>query len=158
MIMRNNYRHSPENAFNLVNRAITIWEGLKTASRSETPEALPLPCEPSALCAYCAYLATCPAYSGPELPEELQPILEQYQTLTDQEKNLKAQKEATRDHLLRLLRPGSYKSGNLRVRLSERSRTTTNIRKVESLLGELGQNISEYQSTSTYPVLEVKAA
>jgi CRISPR-associated exonuclease Cas4 len=158
MIMRNHYRHDPEAAYYLINRAITIREGLKQASQSETPEALPLPCEPSPLCGYCAYLGTCPAYAGPELPEELQPILNQYQSLADQEKHLKAQKEAARDNILRLLRPGTYQSGNLRVRLSERSRTTTNIRKVESLLGELGQNISEYQSTSTYPVLEVKAA
>ncbi|SMP82421.1 hypothetical protein SAMN06295888_1494 [Desulfonatronum zhilinae] len=158
MLMQNHYRHDPEAACPLLNRAIQIWEGLKTASQSETPEALPLPCEPSPLCGYCAYLGTCPAYSGPELPEQLQPLLESYQTLTDQEKHIKAQKETTRDNILRLLRPGTYKARNLRIRLTERSRTSTNLRKVEALLGELGQNISDYQSTSTYPVLEIKAA
>jgi CRISPR-associated exonuclease Cas4 len=158
MLMKNHYQHNPETAFTLVNRAITIWEGLKTASRSETPETLPLACEPSVLCGYCSYLDTCPAHAGPELPEELQLILASYQSLTDQEKQIKAQKDTARVSILRLLRPGTYQSGNLRVRLSERSRTSTNLKKVEALLAELGQNIQEYQSTSTYPVLEVKAA
>ncbi len=158
ILMRNQYQHNPDNAYTLVDRAIQIWEGVKTASQSESPEALALPCEPSPLCGYCDYLVSCQTFQGPELPEELQPILEQYQSLADQEKHLKAQKEAARDNILRLLRPGTYQSGNLRVRLSERSRTTTNLRKVEALLGELGQNIQEYQSTSKYPVLEIKAA
>ncbi|SMP81831.1 CRISPR-associated exonuclease Cas4 [Desulfonatronum zhilinae] len=158
MIMQNHYTHSPENAYPLLNRAIQIWEGLKDASRSENPEQLGLQCEPSPLCGYCSFLGTCPAYQGPELPEQLQPLLESYQTLTDQEKHIKAQKETTRDNILRLLRPGTYKVRNLRIRLSERSRTTTNLRKVEALLGELGQDISEYQTTGKYPVLEIKAA
>lgn len=158
MIMRNHYQHNPENAFTLINRAITLWEGLKTASQSETPETLPLTCEPSPLCGYCPYLGTCPAYSGPELPEELQPLLDTYQTLTDQEKHIKTQKETTRDNILRLLRPGTYKAQNLRVRLTERSRTSTNIKAISALLGELGQNIKEFQSTSTYSVLDIKAA
>ncbi|GAB6060679.1 hypothetical protein [Desulfonatronum parangueonense] len=158
MIMRNNYRHSPENAYTLINRAITIWEGVKAASQSETPESLPLTCEPSPLCGFCSYLATCPAYAGPELPEQLQPLLIAYQSLTEQEKSIKAQKEAARDQLLRLLKPGKYQSGDLRVRLSERSRTTTDLKQLELLLGELGQDISEYQKTSKYAVLDVKAA
>ncbi|WP_459937811.1 PD-(D/E)XK nuclease family protein [Desulfonatronum parangueonense] len=158
MNMQNDYVYDPERSYGLLLRAIKIWEGVKTASQSEAPENLPLTCEPSALCGYCPYLATCPAHSGPELPQEVSALLEQYHQASEAEKAAKARKETLRDYVLKLIKPGTYQSGNLRIRLSERSRTTTDLKQLELLLGELGQDISEYQKTSKYAVLDVKAA
>lgn len=154
----NGYAYNPEKDRELLARAIKIWEGVKEASRAESPELLNLACEPSALCGYCSYLDSCPAHAGPELPQEVSTLIEQYHQATEAEKTAKAQRETLRDHVLNLLKPGKYQAGNLRVSLSSRSRTSTNIKAITALLGELGQSIEDYQSQSAYSVLDVRAA
>ena len=158
MLMKNHYRHCPDQAYNLVWRAIEVWEGVKAASLSDQPEALDLKCEPSPLCGYCSYLGTCPAYQGPELPEELHLLLTTYRKLTEEEKRIKADREKLRDSLLRIIVPGTHQSRNLRVHISQRSKTVADMKAISALLSELGQNIKEFQSTSTYSVLDIKAA
>jgi len=154
----NGYAYNPERDRELLAKAVSIWEGVQAASRAEAPEHLNLNCQPSVLCGYCPYLDSCPAHAGPELPEELQPILEQYHQATETEKTAKANREALRDNIIRILRPGKYQARNLRVNLSSRSRTTTNMKSISTLLTELGQSIEDYQSQSTYQVLDVKTA
>ena len=154
----NGYEYSPDKTLYLLNRAVKIWEGLNRASRQENLDGLLLDCEPSILCGYCQYLLTCHAMSGPELPEDIGAVLNNYYELSNQEKEVTTRKGILRDHILKILRPGTYQAQNLRIRLSNRSRTSTNMKQVEALLGELGQDISNFQSVSKYPVLDIKAA
>jgi CRISPR-associated exonuclease Cas4 len=154
----NGYAYSPDRDRELLAKAVAIWEGVQAASRSEAPELLNLQCEPSILCGYCSYLVSCPAHAGPELPQEVSTLLEQYHQATEAEKAAKAVRETLRDHVLTLLKPGKYQAGNLRVSLSSRSRTSTDMKAITALLGELGQSIEDYQSQSAYQVLDVRAA
>jgi len=143
----------------LVKRAINIWEGMAWASSVPDPENYPaFTTEPGPLCGWCGYLATCPAFQGEELPDDLIGLFEDYTDLCRTEKQAKAEKDNLRDQALSILAPGKYTAGGFRISVSKRSRTNTDIKTISALLTELGQDIADYQSQSVYRVLDVKSA
>ncbi|MCF8036808.1 MAG: hypothetical protein K9K62_08040 [Desulfobacteraceae bacterium] len=152
------YVLDPNKVGDIIRRAITIWKGVVEASSAPDPESLDLKTEPGPLCGWCEYLGTCPAFKGEELPDDLVTFFEQYQHLCRAEKAAKAEKDTLRDQVLAMLEPGKYVAGDLRISLFNRSRTTTDIKALGSLLEELGQDITEFQNTSPYQVLDVKSA
>jgi len=143
----------------IIQRGIEIWEGVVAASFISDPEnALDIKTEAGPLCGFCGYLASCPAFQGGELPNGLVGFFEEYLEACKAEKEAKAQKDALRDQALAILAPGKYMAGDLRVSLSERGRTGTDMKSVADLLAELGQDITAYQNRTSYQVLDVKAA
>jgi len=153
------YVTDPVMAPEIIHRGIEIWEGVVEASAMSDPESTPnLKTEPGPLCGWCDYLATCPAFQGEELPDELAGLFLDYLDLCRTEKAAKAEKDTLRDQALAMLEPGKYMAGDLRVALFERSRTTTDMKAINALLEELGQDISEFQQQTPYKVLDVKAA
>jgi len=152
------YVADPVMAPDIVNRAIDVWEGMLEAERDTAPESVDIKTEPSPLCSFCGYLASCPAFQGGELPSDLIDFFEKYMEACKAEKDAKAKKSAMRDQVLSLLVPGRYKAGAVRVSLFERSRTSVDLEALSALLDELGQDINAYQKKSSYKVLDVKAA
>ncbi len=142
----------------IIQRGIEIWEGVEEAMLAADPETLNFKTEPSPLCGWCDYLATCPAFQGEKLPDQLVGFFEEYVDFCRTEKEAKTKKDALRDQVLAMLEPGKYMAGDLRVSLSERSRTTTDMKAISALLTELGQDITEYQNKTAYRVLDVKKA
>lgn len=142
----------------IVQRGITIWEGMDAATLSSNPEDLPFRTEPGPLCGCCEYLSTCPAFLGDELPDGLVGLFEQYIALCEIEKDAKAKKDVLRDKALAILEPGRYMADALRVSVFERSRTNTDLKALGGLLTELGQDISEFQNQIRFKVLDVKHA
>ncbi|WP_045216947.1 Dna2/Cas4 domain-containing protein [Desulfonatronovibrio magnus] len=133
----------------IIGRAINLWESLRSeASQPET--------EPSALCCVCEYLSDCPAFEGNTLPEEVTPLIAEYHSAGMVEKEAAKDKSRLRTAILGALSPGKYQAGDFRISLSQRSRTSTDNKAIAFLLKELGQDISKYQSKSTYPVLDIK--
>ncbi len=133
----------------IIARAITLWEALKTKNRE--PET-----EPSPLCCVCEYLRDCPAFSGSALPGEVEPLIAEYHSSGLAEKDAARNKSRLRSAILNMLQPGKYQAGDFKVSLSQRSRTSIDNKAIAALLQELGQDIKKYQSRSTYPVLDIK--
>jgi CRISPR-associated exonuclease Cas4 len=102
------YVPDPNTVPNIVQRGITIWEGMDAATLSSNPEDLPFKTEPGPLCGCCEYLSTCPAFLGDELPDGLLGLFEQYVALSQAEKDAKANKDILRDQALAILQPGKY--------------------------------------------------
>jgi CRISPR-associated exonuclease Cas4 len=152
------YTLDPHMVPDIVQRGITIWEGIDTATLSSNPEDLPFRTEPGPLCGCCEYLSTCPAFLGDELPDGLVTLFEQYIVLCQAEKDAKAKKDILRDQVLSLLAPGKYISGNIRASVSKRNRTSTDLGALSALLEELGQDITEFQDRTAYQVLNVMQA
>jgi len=142
----------------IINRAIDVWEGMLDAERDADPEPVGIKTEPGPLCGWCDYMASCPVFQGEQLPDELAGLFLDYLDLCRTEKAAKAEKDTLRDQALSLLEPGKYMAGDLRVALFERSRTTTDMKAINTLLTELGQDLSHYQKQTPYKVLDVKAA
>ena len=141
----------------IIQRGIEIWEGVVEASSSPDPESADIKTEPGPLCGWCDYLATCPAFQGEVLPDELTGLFRNYLDLCRTEKAAKAEKDILRDQALAILKPGRYMADDLRVSLFERSRTPTDMKAIGALLEELGQDIADYQKQTPYRVLDVKA-
>lgn len=152
------YTLDPNMVPNIVQRGITIWEGMDVATLSSNPEDLPFKTEPGPLCGCCEYLATCPAFLGDELPDNLLRLFEEYLEISQIEKDAKATKDILRDQALSLLAPGKYISGNIRASVSKRNRTSTDMGALSTLLEELGQDITEFQDRTPYQVLNVMQA
>ena len=71
----------------IIQRGITLWEGVVTASSVPDPEnTLGLKTEPGPLCGFCNYLATCRAFHGDTLPDELTGLFRNYLDLCRTEK------------------------------------------------------------------------
>ena len=128
-------------------KAIDLWQSL------ETQQTIPGP-----LCCVCEYLRNCPAFTGETLPEETRPLLEEYYQASNMEKEAARVKSGLRTKLLDMLEPGRYEAGDFRVQISKRTRTTTDNKAIAYLLKELGQDISEYHSKSSYLGLDLKHA
>lgn len=133
----------------IVGRAVNLWESLRSADKDQETE-------PSPLCCVCEYLSDCPAFEGNTLPEEITPLIAEYHSATTTEKEAAKDKSKLRSAILGILTPGKYEAGDFKISLSQRSRTSIDNKAIALLLQELGQDITRYQSKSTYPVLDIK--
>ncbi len=87
-----------------------------------------LPIEPGLLCGYCPFKADCPAFTGDEseVPEDVQKAVESYMTISQEEKNLKREKDNLKQEIIGYTGP-SFKAAFNGYKLSVKETVSTRV-------------------------------
>ncbi|SHO52321.1 hypothetical protein [Desulfopila aestuarii] len=131
----------------LKNKAEDMWIAYQAMLQGNEVE---LATEPGLLCGgYCNYLLNCPRFAAQEAPD-LVGVVEDLQQLQAEEKQLKARIDPLKKNLLAVVQKvGTIKVNSSILRQRNQSRKSINLEKLETVLADLGQSISDFQEPST---------
>lgn len=85
-----------------IKKALKMWDIYQVLMRFKPVDLSNFDTEVSPLCGYCPFKSDCPRFNGSDVPDELKEMVKKYIELTEQEKTLKASKDALRDQIIKM--------------------------------------------------------
>lgn len=139
----------------VIYQAVRDWK-----QTGNLPENLPL--KPGPLCGFCTCLADCPIYQGERI-DELAPQVEALLDLQQKRKKLAKLEEEAKAKLKAILRHKqgwvdvAVKDDIVKLKVNQKPSRRTDFKALRAALESYGDSMDNYQNTSEYEELNIKA-